>query len=1238
MNLTKVTFIFSLFICFQTFGANWYVNDNSTTGDIYCSAIGNDANPGTTASPKLTLAAAVASAASGDIIYVDAGTYTDTEVNFRPSSGTSIFTIIGAGTEVTIFDGSGDTKPFEQSTYEWELTLSDLTIVEYYASTGGAVFDITADRKLTLTDVVISKSRNRQAVTLSVGVSTTSSLTVTRGGFFCNAGGAVIVSGGFTGSGSLTLTDVAFIGNSGLSYGSALLIGEGSGFASTPANPARLSKCVISGCLFEDNTGTNTSTVYIYNKCSSGCGTDNVDYLIEDCIFRDNTVSSGGISYGGTLSMRLDNNAWLINHCLFDSNTNAASYGTLAMHTGNLDVTNSKFENNTTTSGEGKDFYSYNALTAQEASPYFLNDPVIDFNNCFFNSADDNITRNSSTAVINLVESGTPTNASDYSGDGLSQTYTWVDVDEVIWNGDCTIGYSFVTSDFYWVAGTGNWSDFGSHWSSTSGGSADKPIYPTSSSNVYFDANSDVGNSDFTVTMDVNGEAKNINYNSDYATFSNGAANVITTTNLTVSGGNMKLNDVNTTVSTNTDLNATLTIETATFNSDGSFDATGGSINFTGSGSLILSSGVTSLGTLDDAMGTVEYDGATQTVLADSYYNLSITTAGTKTAAGNLDVNGNLNTEATATCKLDMGTYDLNLGGNLTVGATDGLDLSDASALLTFDGSGNQTISHAGTSTIETTIPTINVASSSDDGFEYEATNAAFTTSPNMRIGSRDAGASFGACLAGIRFTAVPIPQGATISSATFDISSRANTSTAVNLKLYAEDVDDGTTFSEVAANFTSRSLTSSSIDWDISASWSTDNWYSSPDISSVIQEIVNKGGWSSGNDINIMIKDDGSSSTNNRSIHTNDSDFSPRLDITYSQTPSEFNNMTINKPSGNVILSSEAEVDGVLTLTSGDIDASSNSLTFTTEASVSGASDASHVIGTISKITKSLNDTFTFPVGDGTNYRPIAISETSLATTTEWTASYTNSAHPDTDVDGSGLDHISEEEYWDLDRTVSNNAKISLTWTEDNGVTDYSDLTIAHYDGSTDWDMITSTPDGTNTTGTVTSDAVVTTFSPFTIGSTSTFNPLTGAGALPIQLLSFEGESQKSTNLLKWTTASEKNNDYFKIEKTTNGEDFYEIGRIQGTGNSNFVNYYSLSDLNIQKTINYYRLIQVDLDGKQTISDLISIDNRSVNNEKYILKKTNLLGQEINDNYTGVIIIVYSDGSTERIFKGSNY
>ena len=69
------------------------------------------------------------------------------------------------------------------------------------------------------------------------------------------------------------------------------------------------------------------------------------------------------------------------------------------------------------------------------------------------------------------------------------------------------------------------------------------------------------------------------------------------------------------------DINDNLYIDNATVNADGTFDATGGTIDFTNAnGKLILSSTVTSLGNnLDATMGTVEYDGATQTVFSDNY-------------------------------------------------------------------------------------------------------------------------------------------------------------------------------------------------------------------------------------------------------------------------------------------------------------------------------------------------------------------------------------------------------------------------------------------------------------------------------------------------------------------------------------------------------------------------------------------------------------------------------------------
>lgn len=71
--LTLVLLNITLFSFSQT---RYYVNDNSTAGDVFTTAIGNNANPGTAAAPFASINFAVASALAGDIIYVDAGTFT----------------------------------------------------------------------------------------------------------------------------------------------------------------------------------------------------------------------------------------------------------------------------------------------------------------------------------------------------------------------------------------------------------------------------------------------------------------------------------------------------------------------------------------------------------------------------------------------------------------------------------------------------------------------------------------------------------------------------------------------------------------------------------------------------------------------------------------------------------------------------------------------------------------------------------------------------------------------------------------------------------------------------------------------------------------------------------------------------------------------------------------------------------------------------------------------------------
>lgn len=60
--------------------STWYVNDNVLSGDVFTTAIGNDANPGTSVAPFATISKAVAQASSGDVILVDAGNYSDNVV------------------------------------------------------------------------------------------------------------------------------------------------------------------------------------------------------------------------------------------------------------------------------------------------------------------------------------------------------------------------------------------------------------------------------------------------------------------------------------------------------------------------------------------------------------------------------------------------------------------------------------------------------------------------------------------------------------------------------------------------------------------------------------------------------------------------------------------------------------------------------------------------------------------------------------------------------------------------------------------------------------------------------------------------------------------------------------------------------------------------------------------------------------------------------------------------------
>ena len=140
---------------------------------------------------------------------------------------------------------------------------------------------------------------------------------------------------------------------------------------------------------------------------------------------------------------------------------------------------------------------------------------------------------------------------------------------------------------------------------------------------------------------------------------------------------------------------------------------------------------------------------------------------------------------------------------------------------------------------------------------------------------------------------------------------------------------------------------------------------------------------------------------------------------------------------------------------------------------------------------------------------------------------------------------------------------------------------------------------------------------------------------SLPISLISFTGHNTVDGNSLEWVTASEFNNDYFTLERglyRDGSVEWIELQHINGAGNSSVMNTYGYFDLDYPDYINYYQLTQTDYDGHSVKYEMISIDNRI--NKKEVLSMTNLLGQEINESYRGMIIITYVDGSIEKIIK----
>ncbi|HFA47923.1 MAG TPA: hypothetical protein ENJ95_02765 [Bacteroidetes bacterium] len=167
---------------------------------------------------------------------------------------------------------------------------------------------------------------------------------------------------------------------------------------------------------------------------------------------------------------------------------------------------------------------------------------------------------------------------------------------------------------------------------------------------------------------------------------------------------------------------------------------------------------------------------------------------------------------------------------------------------------------HAGTFSLFFSPPPVNtisvrVSSGTDDAEQSLSSGAVTTTSSDLELIS-DSGTDQ---IVGMRFTGINIPQGATITSAYIEFETDEIDSGQTDLTISGQDIDSAPTFSSSSNNISNRTKTSASVVWNSLPAWNTVNEkHSTPDISPVIQEITNRPGWASGNDLVILLEGSG--------------------------------------------------------------------------------------------------------------------------------------------------------------------------------------------------------------------------------------------------------------------------------------------------------------------------------------------------------------------------------------------
>jgi len=382
---------------------------------------------------------------------------------------------------------------------------------------------------------------------------------------------------------------------------------------------------------------------------------------------------------------------------------------------------------------------------------------------------------------------------------------------------------------------------------------------------------------------------------------------------------------------------------------------------------------------------------------------------------------------------------------------------------------------------------------------------------------------------------------------------------------------------------------------------------------------------------------------------------------------------LTINNPQGVLFsddITSLSSATSALTLTSGVLTvASGKTLAFSNALFLGVAgSSSSYVDGAVSLgISETVAQTKTFPIGSGEQYRSVILSDVK-ATVGNSAIRFAIEAASGGTL-GANIATLSSTRRFvgTVNGSLDSYTSIGIGFGNDDG-NPLDKIAVSSTSGGV-YDGLGTTI-GANTSSMINSaTGTYTSLGYFALG--------TQGSSLPVTLTSYTAKVLGNRVQVKWTTQSEQNNDYFIVEKSTDGTHFSTLAKVVGHGTSTVENNYSAYDNNPVSGDNYYRLVQYDLDGitkdygtkavdfkldaaagisiyPNPISDKINIVFTANNNASVLLQLSNMAGERVyhkkitqidaqNPNVinlkdlnlvSGIYILTVSDNNSTKNFK----